>query len=228
MVERQELPRVHIRDPVAQRAERAALRIKEGHRADTRHTVAHPGAEAVLAVLILLRLCAQFDRAAAALDGQRRGVLAVFCQKLTEFLNGIQTLPADGGDDVALLESAVLRRTFPIGKADDEHAIGKELNADGLSDGDQLADRPVRRLRRRHCDRGGGKKSKQDRRRSLFCAMRSIHSLTPLKNTGGRRALCAQRAAVRPTPEIFSFSFLFLCPAHLLSALRAKLKGAKF
>ena len=29
MVERQELPRVHIRDPVAQRAERAALRIKK-------------------------------------------------------------------------------------------------------------------------------------------------------------------------------------------------------
>jgi hypothetical protein len=57
--------------------------------------------------------------------------------------------------------------------------------------------------------------------------MRSIHSLTPLKNTGGRRALCAQDAAVRPMPEIFSFSFLFLCPAHLLSALRAKLKGAK-
>ena len=103
---------------IAQRAERAALRIKEGHRADTRHTVAHPGAEAVLAVLILLRLCAQFDRAAAALDGQRRGVLAVFCQKLTEFLNGVQALPADGRDDVALLQPRRLRGRAGLDRAD--------------------------------------------------------------------------------------------------------------
>ena len=185
-----------------------STRVVESHRADARHAVAHPGAETVLAILVLLRLRAQLDRAAAALDGQRRGVLAVFCQKLAEFLNGVQALPADGRDDIALLESAVLRRTFPIGKADDEHTIGKELDADGLSDGDQLADRPVRRLRRRHCDRSGGKKSKQDRRRSLFCAMRSIHSLTPQKIRAGG-APCARSAQPSAQCRKFFLSHFF-------------------
>lgn len=116
----------------------------------------------------------------------------------------------------------------PSEKADDEHAVGKELDADGLSDGDQLADRPVRRLCRRHCDRGGGKKSQQDRRRSLFCAVRSIHSHHPFKKYGGRRA--PVRAARSRPPNAGNFFFLisfFSVRAHLLSALRAKLKGGK-
>jgi hypothetical protein len=58
--------------------------------------------------------------------------------------------------------------------------------------------------------------------------MRSIHSLTPSKNESGRRVLCAQESSRPLTPAFFlSFSFFFR-PAHLLSALRAKLKGAKF
>ena len=55
----------------------------------------------------------------------------------------------------------------------------------------------------------------------------AVAALTGMSRSAAAR-LCAQDAAVRPMPEIFSFSFLFLCPAHLLSALRAKLKGAKF
>ena len=209
MVKRQELSRIRICHAVSQCAENAALRVVKGHRADARHAVAHPCAEAVITAFVLLRRCAQLQRAAAALDGQSRSVRAVFCQKLTKFFDRIKLLSTDSGDHVALFQPASLCRAFSIGKADDEHAVRKELHADDLSHGDQLADRPFRRLCRRQHERGGGKKSQQDRRRALSDAMRSIHSLTPSKNESGRRVLCAQESSRPLTPAFFCLFLSF-------------------
>ena len=137
-------PRVRIRDAVPQRAEGAGGGVIKSYRADARHAVPDPGPQPPGAVGAQHRLGGQFQFPAVPGHVQVHPVSAL--EQGGELLGALHLLAVGRLDHVSHLQSALRAGGEHAGaglhlrQADDHHALGKQLDADGVPHGDQ----PVR------------------------------------------------------------------------------------
>ena len=105
-LQRHQLGRVHIIDPVTQGGEHAALRIVEGHGPDPRHRVPKPYAQLVCPRFGAGGLGRQLEGRALPPDLKRHGCVPLLRHQLLDLLNRVHLSLVDVGDHISRLQAA--------------------------------------------------------------------------------------------------------------------------
>ena len=135
---------VNVVDAVSQGGKYLVVRIIVGHRADACHRVSEPRPQFIGAVRHTghrLRRHCHLTPVPQRLDGH--GAAAVLAHRFGHLVNGVHRLVFNFGDDVPLLQTALLGRPhaaflrFDLRQRHHHNALGKELDAHRPSHWDQ-------------------------------------------------------------------------------------------
>ena len=126
---------------MAQSAKAAALRVIISHGADAGHAVANPRAQTHTAVIAVGGRDLHGFILPPPLKLYLCRLRTVLPQKLLQMLRGCDFFAVEGQEQIALPDAAFLGRAFPAhalqgGHIHHQHAVGKELDAHRLAQGD--------------------------------------------------------------------------------------------